>query len=692
MIYRYSILSKKERNKIIESLICDNNLIVDFTLTTEELYKIKRFDRPHVSLGYSLQYLFLKNRGISILSLNDKIPTTIINYVAEQLKCTSIHLHKYWIIKNTKQRHFKEIYEMLNLSKFELDINTKMSISNIIWSTSDNFKIAQKFIKYMRENNIIPPNISTVEEVLSKEISIINMNIYKLIYDQIDDISKLDKLFNLEENGISCFSRIQTTSVNVSSSGVKELLKLIKEIDSYGTLIDISFLHEDKIKYFNTKIQRCNKFKIEQFKDNNKRYSYLSLFLYFKKKEFMDMVIEVTSTHAHMIQKRSKKKNYEYKVKNQLMDKSNSDRLKVVIKDILKLSDSEELEEYKSSLRLLEKELDLQKDSLDDIDFLLKSYQSIDYINELLEVIEFDSNVKPELVRFINTFKSQCAKKNNKVDISFFDTKWQRNIKKYDYSKKVLSMAITYTIRDGIRSGDLFVRESKKYNSFDYYLIDSVNDLTSTKAIAFLDHLKGTIEIPHKFDMSKDIEQDEKSAFSKKIYSYLPKISMPEVLYDVNKWTNFLEDFNGYNKEKLEQEKILVAALLADGHNLGFSKMSIASDIEEFTLRKTSEYYLNYENLSNAQKTLVNYHHSLEIVKNWGDGKNSSSDGMRVPINSKTIYADYNAHYGNKGGGIYRHVSDQYTPYYVQILEGRDSKHVLDGLLYHDTDLDIYDH
>jgi TnpA family transposase len=65
---------------------------------------------------------------------------------------------------------------------------------------------------------------------------------------------------------------------------------------------------------------------------------------------------------------------------------------------------------------------------------------------------------------------------------------------------------------------------------------------------------------------------------------------------------------------------------------------------------------------------------------------------MRVPINSKTIYVDHNSHYGNKGGGIYRHISDQYTPYYVQMLEGRDSNHVLDGLLYHGTNLDIYEH
>lgn len=44
--------------------------------------------------------------------------------------------------------------------------------------------------------------------------------------------------------------------------------------------------------------------------------------------------------------------------------------------------------------------------------------------------------------------------------------------------------------------------------------------------------------------------------------------------------------------------------------------MSIASGIDEFILRRANEYYLNYDNLETAQKTLVNYHHSLNIVDN----------------------------------------------------------------------------
>lgn len=49
---------------------------------------------------------------------------------------------------------------------------------------------------------------------------------------------------------------------------------------------------------------------IELEKSENKKYSYLALFLYFKRKEFVYMVIEVTSTYTHTILKKSRKKGY----------------------------------------------------------------------------------------------------------------------------------------------------------------------------------------------------------------------------------------------------------------------------------------------------------------------------------------------------------------------------------------------
>ena len=259
-------------------------------------------------------------------------------------------------------------------------------------------------------------------------------------------------------------------------------------------------------------------------------------------------------------------------------------------------------------------------------------------------------------------------------------------------AKKVIEIALLYSIRDNIRSGDIFVKESKNYNSFDHYLIAPIKETIPEEAAKFILKLKSTLKIPKQLEFQEGFENNEKNNFSDQIYNYFPKITMTEILYEVHSWTGILENFQGLVPNSINRQKVLIATLLANGHNIGFSKMAISSSIDEAALRRYNEFYFNYDNLFNAQKKLVNYHHSLEIVQNWGSGSNSSSDGMRVPITSKTIYSDYNSHYGNKGGGIYRHISDQYTPYYVQMLEGRDSNHVLDGLLYHDTDLEIYDH
>ncbi|MGL5750450.1 MAG: Tn3 family transposase [Paraclostridium sp.] len=693
MNFRYDLLSCKERESILNSFFTAENINKDFSLNADEIYKIKKFNKSYISLGYSLQYLFLKNRGISILNQYNLIPKVIIDYVAEQLNCSTHNLDKYWSIHATKFRHFSEIYKSLNYTKFEVDTGIESIVYDITFTTGSKLLMIKRFIKELKENLIIIPTISTLEEVLAKGIVLSDNKIYLSINKQIENKELLDPLLDVEPNGISTYSRIKNTSVNVSSSGVKELLKIIKEINKYGKTIDISFLTDDKINYFNTEIKQSHKVRIERFKDEDKRYSYLALFLYFKKKEYMDMLIEVLSNHVHIIQKRSKKKAKEHNANKQSIYKKDREKFKSVVKDLLEINNFKEFEEYqKLHLIEIDKELDNSIEELDEVDFLLKSYKNIDYVNELLEAVEFDSNTKPELVNFITNFKTIKARKNNKIDISFFDSKWQKSIKKHDYTKKVIDMTIMHAIRDNVRSGDLFVRESKKYNSFDYYLVEPKDVSDNAEALDFINNLKQSIYIPTSFELNRDIEHDDRSTLSDKIYNYFPKISMPEILYEVNQWTSFLEDFKGSNKNKQENQKILIASLLADGHNLGFAKMSIASSIDEYTLRRANEFYLNCDNLSSAQKTLVYYHHSLNIVNNWGDGKSSSSDGMRVPINSKTIYADYNAHYGNRGGGIYRHVSDQYTPYYVQILEGRDSNHVLDGLLYHDSSLDIYDH
>ena len=99
--------------------------------------------------------------------------------------------------------------------------------------------------------------------------------------------------------------------------------------------------------------------------------------------------------------------------------------------------------------------------------------------------------------------------------------------------------------------------------------------------------------------------------------------------------------------------------------------------------------------MKKAQATLVNYHHRLFLPSYCGDGSTSSSDGMHVQVGVSSLNADANPHYGTgKGATMYRFVSDQFSSFYTKVIStnARDAVHVIDGLLYHETDLSIEEH
>lgn len=245
--------------------------------------------------------------------------------------------------------------------------------------------MVKEIFKLLKDKKIVAPSLSIIEHLLWIEIVKSEKKIYQNIVNQIKDFPKIYSLLDIEATGTSKYSRLKNVSVNSTSSGAKELLKCIKELDKFEVFLDLSFLSDKKLRYFVLEIQKSDKFRIDKFYDENKKYSYLALFIYFKRKEFVDMVIEVTSTHAHTILKRSRKKSRLYTLQNQENLRSNFFKLKEVVKKVINLENEEELKKLQSILVPLNEELE-------EINFLLKSSQSFNYRKELLECIEFNSN------------------------------------------------------------------------------------------------------------------------------------------------------------------------------------------------------------------------------------------------------------------------------------------------------------
>jgi TnpA family transposase len=93
---------------------------------------------------------------------------------------------------------------------------------------------------------------------------------------------------------------------------------------------------------------------------------------------------------------------------------------------------------------------------------------------------------------------------------------------------------------------------------------------------------------------------------------------------------------------------------------------------------------------------LVNTQHRLPFAAHWGTGTTSSSDGQHFKVGGHGEHTGHvNLRYGTEPGvTFYTHISDQYAPFHTKVITApvRDATHVLDGLLYHESDLRIEEH
>jgi TnpA family transposase len=178
----------------------------------------------------------------------------------------------------------------------------------------------------------------------------------------------------------------------------------------------------------------------------------------------------------------------------------------------------------------------------------------------------------------------------------------------------------------------------------------------------------------------------------------LPHVKITELLLEVDSWTNFTRHFTHLKSDEVAKDKtLLLTTILADAINLGLTKM--AESCPGTTYAKLSwlqAWHIRDETYSTALAELVNAQFHHPFAENWGDGTTSSSDGQRFKVGGKAESTGHiNPKYGAEPGRLfYTHVSDQYAPFSAKVVNVgvRDATYVLDGLLYHESDLRIEEH
>lgn len=108
-----------------------------------------------------------------------------------------------------------------------------------------------------------------------------------------------------------------------------------------------------------------------------------------------------------------------------------------------------------------------------------------------------------------------------------------------------------------------------------------------------------------------------------------------------------------------------MSAVLAEGLNLGLSKMAASSSTHSFTqLARLSNWHVESEAINRALATVLEAQALLPMAKYWGAGETASSDGQFFPTTRQGEAMNLiNAKYGNEPGlKAYTHVSALRNP------------------------------
>ncbi|WP_422425136.1 Tn3 family transposase [Bacillus sp. PSXD-155] len=722
-----------------------------YTFSKRDLEIINKRRREENRLGFAVQLAILRYPGWPYTHIKS-IPDSVIHYISKQIGSTPSSLSLYPQRENTLWDHLKEIrneYDLVTFTLKEYRMTFK-HLYQLALENGDAIHLLHECIDFLRKNKIILPAITTLERMVWEAREMAEKKLFNMVSQSLSNTQKekLEEIITSQHPSESNKTILGWLKEPPGHPSPETFLKLIERLEYIRGMeletVQINHLHRNRLLQLSRLGSRYEPYAFRDFQEN-KRYSILTVYLLHLIQELTDKAFEIHDRQILSLLSKGRKAQEEIQKQNgkKLNEKvihfTNIGQALIKAKEE-KLDAFEVLEsviEWNSFVSSVVEAQELARPAdYDYLDLLQKRFYTLrKYTPTLLRVLEFDSTKANEpLLQAVEIIRRMNESGKRKVPdespVDFISKRWKKHLYGDDgtINRHYYEMAVLTELREHVRAGDVSIVGSRQYRDFEEYLFSedtwnqtkentrlsvslSSEDYLTERTSSLNERLKWLSANFNKLDgvslekgklsisrLEKDTPEEAKK-FSASLYQMLPRIKLTDLLMDVAYITRFHEQFtHASNNRKPDKEEtiIIMAALLGMGMNIGLSKMADATPgLTYKQLANVSQWRMYEDAMNKAQAVLVNFHHKLQLSSYWGDGTTSSSDGMRMQLGVSSLHADANPHYGTgKGATIYRFTSDQFSSYYTKIIHtnSRDAIHVLDGLLHHETDLNIEEH
>ena len=747
---RRELLTESQRLIFNAPVSDERGMVRHYTLSAEDLTLINRRRRDPNRLGFALMLCYLRFPG-RVFQEGEQPPAALCTFVAEQLGIDPVHLGDYAERDQTRRAHLIEIQATFEYHTFTRSLYRALSgwLLPTALATEQGSALVATLLEELRVRHIICPPLPVVERLCGEVRARAQRQLWRQLTDGLTDqqCQSLDRLLEVRAGGgQSTLAWLRQTAYAATSGNFPKLIERLSLVRALGIEPErATRVHQN---YWLKLAREGAQSTVQHLAELEplRRYATLTALVLELTAILTDEALNMfehlvgklfaKSERAHAEQFHASGKAINEKVrlyaqigKALIEARSSGADAFAAIETVLPWAKFESTVAAAQTLA--------QPEEFDYLALLDDRYRSVrKFAPLLLEHFEFHAApAAVELLQALDILRDLNVSGKRtlpaQVPTGFVKPRWRSHVFiAGGVDRRFYEICALAELRDRLRAGDIWVTGSRQYRDFETYLIpaatfavmqqaplplDIDTNLPSYMAECRerLDENLATVARKAREKTLPDVSltdgdlrisplrkntPESAEAFAEKAYALVPHVKITELLAEVDQWTSLGDRFLHLRTQAPPKNRhALLTAVLADGINLGLTRMSEAC--HETTWRQlswTADWHVREECYAQALAGLTDAQQRQPLATNWGSGTTSSSDAQFFRAGGRgEVGGLINLHYGQDPGvKFYTHLSDQFAPFHTKVIAAtaNEAPHVLDGLLYHQSSLVISEH
>ncbi len=727
---RRGIWTERQRAALFDLPADEAALFRHYTLSDDDIEHIRVRRRGHNRLGFALQLCAFRYPGRLLLA-GEVIPLNVIRFIAAQLGMRAEDLVGYAVREETRREHLADIRLIYGYRMFSgrCARDLKAWLENEAEATRSNEELARRFVEECRRRQVILPGISVMERLCGSALVAAERRIETCIAGRVNPVlrARLEQLLTEEgEGGVSRFVWLRRFEVGRNSADINRLLdrlEFLQDFDLPSDLLEdvpphrIARLRRQGERYFTDGLRDIS---------GDRCLAILAVCALEWRSAIADAVVE---THDRIVGQtfRNAKRLCEARIQDSRTALDGTlDAFRTLGAALLGAKrDGVPLEEVVTAACGWQKLEDIVAEaaklgdtmSADPLAHVVQGWPRFRrYAPRMLRALDIRTSGGAEHLLSALRIIGDGARDMPRAFLHR-NSKWQRHFNvRPAGDRRLWEVAVLFHMRDAFRSGDLWLAHSRRYGDVKHALVPIAAARATAPRLAVPFEPQDWL-IGRKTRLAEDLERlataarngsipggtiengalrigrlasampEEADELVLDLYRRLPEVRITDILLEVDAATGFTDAFTHLRTGAPCKDRIgLLNVLLAEGLNLGLSKMAEASNTHDFVqLSRLSRWHIESETIDRALAMVIEAQAQLPMARFWGLGLTASSDGQFFPAARQGEAMNLvNARYGSEPGlKAYTHLSDQFGPFATQTIPATVSEapYILDGLL-----------